>query len=122
MLSALIYFLTKKDIPSNINKDGGDMRKYLSTEEYLELTNELRELIESKRDPVSPSDFAFSIGYEGHVSGVAFLKVYTEFLTSYPKATVVELHALCLGYGTAGSVLDHYADEDLDGNDNKQFH
>lgn len=96
------------------------MKQYLTAEEYLNLTNELKELVEKKREPNTAKDIAFALGYDGHVNGIPFLKIYAELLTNYPQSTVYELHALCLGYGTAGSVLDEINNEDA--NKNETYH
>jgi hypothetical protein len=44
----------------------------------------------------------------------------------YPKANVKDLHALCLGYGTAGSVIDELEKQDddleLKKDDKKTYH
>lgn len=102
------------------------MRDYLNGEEYKALTDELKLLVERKREPVSTYDYAFGYAYDGHMSGDPFLRIYTEYLIRFPKANVKDLHALCLGYGTAGSVIDHLSNEDTDEeikkDDKKTFH
>jgi hypothetical protein len=102
------------------------VRDYLTSEEYLALTNELKELVERKREPVTTRDFAFGYAYDGHMSGEPFLRIYAEYLMKYPKANVKDLHALCLGYGTAGSVIDELEKQDddleLKKDDKKTYH
>jgi hypothetical protein len=120
--------LTGKSKNETVVKAGGRMRDYLSKKEYEELTENLKLLVEKKREPTTAYDYAFSMAYNAHMEARPFLKTYTDFLMKYPKCSVADLHALCLGYGTAGSVLDSIADEDTEDivikNDNnkKKFH
>lgn len=90
------------------------MHGYLSKEQYQDLTDKLKALVEKKREPTTSFDYAFSLAYNGHINSKPFLRIYSDYLMKYPECNVVDLHALCLGYGTAGSVLDTMLCEDDD--------
>jgi len=95
------------------------MRNYLTPDEYLILTNDLKEMVDNKSMPLKTFELAFALAYDNHIKGVPFLKIYTEFMTLNPQADLKDLHAICLGYGTAGSVLDSLIDSK---DDNKTYH
>jgi hypothetical protein len=121
--------LTKLSKNETVNKAGGSMGSYLTKKEYEKLTEDIRLLVEKKKEPTSSSDYAFTSAYNGQMQNFRFLTVYTEFLMHFPKCTVTDLHALCLGYGTAGSVLDAIAQSQEDSSDfttkldkKKKFH
>jgi hypothetical protein len=112
-----------------VNKAGGAMRDYLTKKEYEKLAEDLKLLVEKKKEPTSSSDYAFSSAYNGQMQNLPFLTVYTEYLMRFPKCTLTDLHALCLGYGTAGSVLDAIVESEENTNDftinldkKKKFH
>lgn len=114
-LSKVLTFLTPS---ASINNKGYEMKDYLTIEEYDKLTAELKELVEKKRLPTSSSDYAFSYGYDGHMNNQPFLRLYANYINRFPKCTVKDLHALCLGYGTAGHVIDSVSEDDDDGSGN----
>lgn len=93
---------------------------HLNAEDYLELTNRIREIVDRTREPSTQYDEAFISGYDGHMMNTPFLKIYTQYLTQNSKPTVKDLHALCLGYGTAGSVIDALAEEE--NNNDSSYH
>lgn len=91
------------------------MRKYLSEREYVQLTEELKELVDRKRKPETSYDYAFGYGYDGCLESTPYLTIYTSYLGEYPHADVKDLHALCLGYGIAYSVkVEVQKDEEND--------
>lgn len=95
------------------------MRNYLTPAQYLELTNKLREMVDNKTTPVTTFELAFASGYDGHIQGKPFLRIYSDYLMLNPHADIKDLHSICLGYGTAGSVLDALVDNNKD---DKQYH
>lgn len=109
LFNKLLTIRSRNDTVSDV---GGKMHGYLSKEQYEDLTNKLRELVEKKREPTTTYDYAFNIAYSGHLNSKPFLKIYSDYLMRYPKCSVVDLHAMCLGYGTAGSVIDEMVDQD----------
>jgi hypothetical protein len=96
------------------------MRQFLTPEEYLKLTNDLKDMVDQKTAPVTTYQYAFATAYDGHIQGKPLLRIYSEFLMLYPQADIKDLHSFCLGYGTAGSVLDALVNEEE--NDKKQYH
>lgn len=90
------------------------MKAYLDNTEYLQLTEELKSLVEKKIEPTTSYHYAFSYAYDGNIKGEPMLRLYSNYLMRFPKCTVKDLHAFCLGFGTSTSVLDALADEDTD--------
>lgn len=95
------------------------MKDYLDNNEYLKLTQELKELVEKKIEPTTSYHYAFSYAYNGNMKGEPMLRLYSNYLMRFPKCSVKDLHAFCLGYGTSSSVIDAIADEDTNIETNK---
>lgn len=96
------------------------MRHYLTPEEYLLLTNDLRDMVDNKTPPLKTYELAFATAYDGHIQGKPFLRIYSDYLMLNPQADLKDIHSLCLGYGRAGSVLDALVNENED--NKKTFH
>lgn len=97
------------------------MRQYLTPEEYLMLTNALKDMVDNKAAPIRTFELAFASAYDGHIQGKSLLRLYSDYLMLNPQADLKDLHAFCLGYGTAGSVLDALVNEN-EKDDKKIYH
>jgi hypothetical protein len=95
------------------------MRQFLTPAQYLELTNKLRKMVDEKTVPISTFELAFATAYDGHIQSKPFLRIYSDYLMLNPQADLSDIHSLCLGYGTAGSVLDALVNKE---DDDKQYH